>query len=83
MKALKEICRFQKSMELLIPKVAFHHVVHEILQKEKLWYKIQANTILALHEAAKAYLICLFEDGNLCVIHARYITIMPKDPQLA
>ena len=83
MKVLREICRFKKSTELLIPKVAFYHVVHQILQREKLWYKIQASTMLALHETTKAYLICLFEDGNLCAINARQITIMPKDLQLA
>ena len=83
MKVLKEICRFKKSKELLIPKVAFYHIVCEILQREKSWWKIQVSAMLALHEATEAYLICLFEDGNLCVIHAKHITIMPKDLQLA
>ena len=44
MEALKEICRFQKCTELLIPKVAFYHIVCEILQNEKSWFKIQAST---------------------------------------
>ena len=78
-KALKEIWRFQKSTELLISKVAFYHIVCEILQKENSWYKIQASALLALHEATKAYLMWLFKDSNLCVIHAKCITIMLKD----
>ena len=53
-KALKEICKFQKSTEVLIPKVAFYHLVCEVLQKEKLCYKIQASAILALREATEA-----------------------------
>ena len=38
---------------------------------------------MALQEAAEAYLVCLFEDTNLCAIHAKRVTIMPKDIQLA
>ena len=37
----------------------------------------------ALQEAAEAYLVGLFEDSNLCAIHAKWVTIMPKDIQLA
>nr|XP_014353917.1 PREDICTED: histone H3-like [Latimeria chalumnae] len=33
--------------------------------------------------ATKAYLVGLFEDTNLCAIHAKRVTIMPKDIQLA
>ena len=70
-------------MELSIPKLAFLRLVHEIFQKEYSWYWIQAGTILTLHEAAESYLICLFEDTNLCAIHAKHVTIMPKDMKLA
>ena len=35
------------------------------------------------HEVAEAYLICLLEDTNLCAIHAKHVTILPKDMQLA
>jgi len=34
-------------------------------------------------EASEAYLVALFEDTNLCAIHAKRVTIMPKDIQLA
>ena len=38
---------------------------------------------MALQEAAEAYLVGLFEDTNICAIHAKYVTIMAKDMQLA
>ena len=82
-RALKEIRKFQKSTELLIPKLAFLRLVHELLQKEYSWFCIQVGTILALHEAMESYLIHLFEDTNLCMIHTKHVTIMHKDMQLA
>ena len=82
-KALREIRRFQKTTALLIPKVSFLRVVWETLQWEHVWSRIQISAILALHEAAESYLILLFEDVNLCVIHSKQITIMPKDIRLA
>ena len=63
-KALKEIRRFQKSTELLISKLPFWRLIHEIIQKECTWFHIQASAVLALHEAVEAYLVCLFEDIN-------------------
>ena len=47
-----------------------------------MWYRLQASAILALHEVDESYLICLFEDANLCVIQSKQITIMPKDIRL-
>ena len=81
-KALWEIRQFQKSTELLILKQAFLRVVHEILQRESPSSWIRVSAVLALHEAAEAYLICLMEDTNLCVICAIHVTILPKDMQL-
>ena len=82
-KVLMEICKFLKLTELLIPKIAFYRLTKEILQKEQCWLKSQASAMLALHEAAEIYLIWLFEDSNLCTIHVKHITMMPKDMQLA
>ena len=45
--------------------------------------RFQGTAVMALQEAAEAYLISLFEDGNLCTIHAKRVTLMPKDLQLA
>ena len=81
-KALWEIKKYQKTTELLIPKMAFLRVVREILQKDHAWHHIQASEVLALHAAVESYLICLMEDTNLCVIHAKWVMILPKDMQL-
>merc|ERR1711977_403556 len=45
--------------------------------------RFQSSAVLALQEAAEAYMVGLFEDTNLCAIHAKRVTIMPKDMQLA
>ena len=69
--------------ELLIRKLPFNRLVREITQDFKTDLHFQAQAIGALQEAAEAYLVGLFEDTNLCVIHAKHVTIMPKDLQLA
>ena len=81
--ALREIRRYQKSTELLIRKLPFQRLVREIAQDFKTDLRFQASSILALQEACEAYLTGLFEDSNLCGIHAKRITVMPKDIQLA
>ena len=81
--ALREIRRYQKSTELLIRKLPFQRLVREIAQSFKTELKFQAAALGALQEAAEAFLIGLFEDTNLCAIHAKRVTIMPKDIQLA
>ena len=80
--ALREIRHYQKSTELLIRKLPFNRLVREIAQDFKTDLQFQAQAILALQEAAEAYLVGLFEDTNLCGIHAKRVTIMPKDIQL-
>ena len=81
--ALKDIRHFQKSTALLIRKLPFQRLVREIAQDFKTDLRFQAAAISCLQEAAKAYLVGLFEDTNLCAIHAKRVTIMPKDIQLA
>ena len=81
--ALREIRRYQKSTELLIRKLPFQRLVREIAQDFKSDLRFQSSAVLALQEAAEAYLVSLFEDTNLCAIHAKRVTIMPKDMQLA
>jgi len=82
--ALREIRKYQKSTELLIRKLPFQRLVRECLQEvTDIDYRFNGSTILALQEATEAYLIGLFEDTNLCAIHARRVTILPKDMQLA
>merc|ERR1712080_374717 len=79
---LSEIRHFQKSTELLIPKLPFQRLVREIAQDFKTELLFQAKALGALQEAAEAYLTGLFEDTNLSAIHAKRVTIMPKDIQL-
>ena len=81
--ALREIRKFQKSTELLIRKLPFQRLVREIAQEFKTDLRFQGSAISALQEASEAYLVSLFEDTNLCAIHAKRVTIMPKDMQLA
>ena len=68
---------------LLIRKLPFNWLVREIAQDFKTDLHFQASAIAALQEAAEAYLVGLFEDTNLCAIHAKHVTIMPKGIQLA
>lgn len=81
--AIREIRKYQKSTELLIRKIPFQRLVREIAQDFKTDLRFQTSAILALQEASEAYLVGLFEDSNLCAIHARRVTVMPKDMQLA
>jgi len=81
--ALREIRKYQKSTNLLIRKLPFQRLVKEIAQQIRHDLRFQSTAILALQEASEAYLVGLFEDTNLCAIHAKRVTIMPKDLQLA
>ncbi|TRY67256.1 hypothetical protein TCAL_07218 [Tigriopus californicus] len=81
--ASSKIRRYQKSTELLIRKLPFQRLVREIAQDFKTDLRFQSSAVMALQEASEAYLVGLFEDTNLCAIHAKRVTIMPKDIQLA
>ena len=71
-------------MDLLIHKLPFSHLVHEIaLEVGQYDMCFQVYNILTLQEAAEAYLVELLEDTNLCAFYTKHITIMPKDIQLA
>ena len=77
--ALQDICHFQKTSALLIRKLPFQRLVREIAQDFKTDLQFQLAAILCLQEAAEAYLVRLVDDTNLCAIHSRRVTIMPKD----
>ena len=81
--ALQDIRHFQKTSALLIRKLPFQRLVREIAQDYKTDLRFQSAAILCLQEAVEAYLVRLFDDANLCAIHARRVTIMPKDILLA
>ena len=84
MLALREIRQYQRSTSLLIRKLPFQRLVREIaLDFEAQELKWRASALEALQEMAEAHLVSLFEDANLCVIHAKRVTVMPRDIQLA
>jgi histone H3 len=83
-KALKEIRAYQSSTDLLLRRLPFARLVREIqytMMNET--YRWQATAMMALQEASEAHLVGLFEDANLCAIHGKRVTIMPKDMHLA
>ena len=81
--ALREIRRYRKSTELLIRKLPFQRLVRELTQDVRLDLRFQSSALGASQEASEAYLVGLFEDTNLCAIHAKKVTIMSKDIQLS
>ena len=81
--ALREIRRYQKSTELLLRKAPFQRFVREVAQDFKSDLRFVPNAMAALQEGSEAYLVGLFDDTNLCAIHAKRKTIFPKDMQIA
>lgn len=81
--ALREIRKYQKSTDLLLRKLPFSRVVREIAHKYNSEIRFQAAALQALQVATEAHLVSLFEDSNLCAIHAKRVTVMVRDMQLA
>ena len=85
---MKEIRKYQKSVNLLIPALPFSRLVRETAQNilgfQRLQdFRFQSAALMALQEACEAFLVTLFEDMLLCAIHAKRVTVMPKDLRLA
>ena len=93
MVALREIRRYQKSTECLIKRSPFQQLIREISQEYRVCpdgpgtpsvqVQIQSTAIAALQEAAENFIVGLFEDVNLLAVHAKRITVMPRDIRLA
>lgn len=81
--ALREIRKYQKSAELLLRKLPFARLVRQVAAGFRGDLRFQSSAIAALQEASEAYLVSLFEDSNLCAIHANRVTIMNRDILLA
>jgi len=82
--ALREIRQFQKTTMPVIRKLPFVRLVRELAQNAVATsFRFKADALAALQEAAEAYVVHLFEDANLCAVHAKRVTIMSKDIQLA
>ena len=82
-KALREIKKYQKGTDLLIPRAVFHRVTREISRKLMPDVRYSSSALAAMQEAVEAYVVGLFEDTNLCCIHAKRQTITPRDMKLA
>jgi len=73
--ALREIRKYQKNTNLLMRKAPFQRLVREIA--------CDIKSDLRMQSTAEAYLVGLFSNTNECALHAKRVTIMPKDMQLA
>ena len=80
--ALREIRKYQQSTEAIIPRRPFKRLICEIMGEEKR-YRIEASAVEALQQAAEAFLVSLFDDANLCALHAKRVTILPVDFKLS
>ena len=78
-RALLEIKKFQKFMDLLIPKAPFAQLVKENLYSYKDDARISSQALACLQKVAEEALVSLFEDAQICVIHAKHITILDRD----
>ena len=81
--ALREIKRYQKSTDLLIPRAPFQRLVRDICSGIDNDLRFQAQALLAIQEASEAYLVGLMEDAGLCAVHAKRQTVMKSDMILA
>lgn len=81
-KWLREVRKYQKSTELLVRKLPFQRVVREIGQEAKPDLRFQSAALGALQAAAEAHLVELFEGANRCAMHAKRVTVQPRDIQL-
>ena len=81
--ALREIRKYQKSTEPVIPKLPFQRLVKEIALEYRPDVRFRPQAIMALHEAAEDHLVRMFKDASLCATHAHRKTIEPRDIQLA
>lgn len=81
--ALREIKRYQKAIDMLLPRAPFQRFVRAICEGIDSQLRFQSQALLAIQEATEMYLVGLFEDSNLCAIHANRVTIMKKDIELA
>ena len=81
--ALREIKKYQKSTDMLLPHAPFHRLVRSICSNIDSDLRFQSQALLALQESSEAYLTSVFEDANLCSLHANRVTVMKKDMDLA
>jgi histone H3/H4 len=81
--ALLEVRAYQRTTDLLIQKLPFQNLVKEVALKSKMIVRFQVSAVLALHEAAEAYLVSLFVNSRMAATHAKHATVRLEDMRLA
>ena len=81
--ALRDIRKYQRSTELLLRKLPFQRLVKEIAFKINENLRFAANAVRAIQEATEDHIVRVFQDANLCALHAKRVTVLPKDVTLA
>ncbi len=81
--ALREIRRYQKNPDLVLLRRPFARLIREVATEFRTDLRFQPTALECIQHAAEAFLVDLMELSNLCAIHAKRVTIMPKDMQLA
>ena len=82
-RALRKIRFYEKSTMLLLRHIPFMRLIQEISQDFKMDLRYTAEAVYTIQSAAEDYLARLFDDTNLCAIHTKCVTVIPKDMQLA
>ena len=80
---LREVKKYQKSTAMVLPRAPFQRLVRQICTDMDHELRFQSMALQALQEASEAYIVGVFEDTNLCAIHAKRMTVMKKDMDLA
>ena len=81
--AMRDIRRYQKSTKCLMQRAPFQRLVRSLAKGYNSELRFQASSLAALQEATEAYVVGLFEDVNLCALHAGRVTVMTRDMHLA
>lgn len=81
--ALRTIAKLQKSTDLLLRKAPFQRLVREVATAQKEGLRFAASAVAAIQEATESYVVSLLSDANLCALHSRRVTAMPRDLHLA
>lgn len=81
--ALREIRKYQRSTDTVIRRLGFQRLVRDIAQQIVPEAKFQQSSLKVIQECTEMYLCRLFEDSQLCTLHAKRVTVFVKDMALA
>lgn len=81
--ALREVRKYQTSTDFLIARAPFRRLVRETVSTLKDTIRMRSTALEAIQDATESYIVSVLNDANLCTIHAKRVTLFPKDLQLA